>query len=107
MRTRLRLVLLLSVFFASGLVFFIATSPQAFASSYASPVISTAPLSIAQMPSQRNDYIRGYRQGYNDAVYDCTRYLNRVQAKSLNDYNRGYTDGYNYARAHDRACTKR
>src|SRR2546423_515348 len=101
MRNKLRFVLLLSVLFSCGMVFFIATSPQVFASSYASPVTrSLDPLSVAQNLPQRNDYTRGYRQGYNDAVYDCNRNTGRAQPKSINDYNRGYTDGYNYARAH-------
>ncbi|WP_220208699.1 hypothetical protein [Reticulibacter mediterranei] len=106
MQNKLRFALLLSVLFCS-MLFFMATSPQAFASSSISSVTTSSNLLHVMQRPPSNDYTRGYRQGYNDAVYDCSRTSGRVQPKSINDYNRGYTDGYNYARAHDRACTQK
>src|SRR5689334_16048650 len=100
MQNKRRFVFLLSVFLSCSVLFFIVTSPQAFASSFTSSVTNSSnSLYILQWPPS-NDYTRGYRQGYNDAVSDCHRNSSRVQLRSINDYNRGYTDGYNYARAH-------
>ena len=102
MRNKLRLALLGILLLCGSLLSMAATSPQAFASTY-------APSTSNSLDTQRQSppYVQGYRQGYNDAVYDCLRNNHRFMARSVNDYNRGYVDGYNYARSHDRACVGR
>lgn len=97
-----RCIVLIGVLLLCGGLLSLVTSPQVFASSYVSTVVSRSN-SQRQPPA----YVRGYRQGYNDAVYDCLRSAQRFTAKNVNDYNRGYTDGYNSARAHDRACIRK
>src|SRR5581483_8443823 len=101
MQNKLRFALLLGVLLSCSALFFTVTSPQAFAATSASSVTTSSnSLDSVQRPPS-TDYSRGYRQGYNDAVYDCNRASGRAQPRSINDYNRGYTAGYNYARAHD------
>src|SRR6266700_4760406 len=99
MRHKLRIILLGMLFLCGSLLSMAATSPQAFASTYVSSASNTL-----DTQNQPPPYAQGYRQGYNDAVYDCNRNNHRFMARNANDYNRGYTDGYNYARSHDRAC---
>src|SRR6266567_2399703 len=100
MQNKLRIVLIGVLLLCGGLLSF-ATSPQVFASSYISTVVSSS-----HSQSQPPAYVRGYRQGYNDAMYDCLHSTHRFIAKNVDDYNRGYSDGYVYARAHDRTCIK-
>ena len=96
MRNKLRTILFGILLLSGSLFSMAATSPQAFAATYTS--------SVSTNLDQPPPYVQGYRQGYNDAVYDCQRNSHRFFARNANDYNRGYVDGYNYARAHDRAC---
>ncbi|QBD75540.1 hypothetical protein EPA93_05785 [Ktedonosporobacter rubrisoli] len=86
---------------------FFLSAPKTFAAAADGSASSSLQVSSVSnnVHDDRPPYVRGYRQGYNDAVYDCTHTANRAQTLKRDDYSRGYVDGYNYARAHDRACT--